>query len=74
LTFGATDKSVRLLEEHNVCKLSVLIRKIGAVTTTTAKHPAATPLDLLLGRVALLSKADPWVILFNKKDSYKLIT
>lgn len=68
MNFGARNESVGLLEELHLCKLSILIGKIRAVATK-AKCPAATSLDLLLGRMDILSKADPWAILFNRKGS-----
>ncbi|XP_021241076.1 proteasome assembly chaperone 4 isoform X1 [Numida meleagris] len=52
LTSGAVGKSARLLEMRCVHTLNVLVRKIRAVnTTTTARHPVATALDLLLARL-----------------------
>lgn len=34
--------------------------------TTSEKHPAATSLDLVSGRVGILSDADPGTVLFTE--------
>lgn len=67
MNFGATDKSVRLLEEHHVCKLSKLIRKTQQSLPPPQSHLAAASLDLLLGRI--LSKNGPCAASFNEKSS-----
>lgn len=49
------------------CKISMYIKSERSATMTTSeKHPAATSLGLLSGRMGVFSKADPLAVLFNE--------